>query len=274
MSLKLLLLIFIFLQSSVSGSELYVVGSTTAMPLAEECAKKFSEIRPNCSVNVCGGGSTIGLDGIVENGYDIAMSSRQITDEELLKYETVEKRFNEYLVGYDGICVVLSERVYDEGVTKLSIEQLRQIYSNEIRNWKDIDGPDHEIYFLSRKPGSGTRVIFDQFIMGLKNADYTDLGSEIGGNAEVVSLVADSNWAIGYVGYSYVEDNGMMFIPLDGVAPTLDNITCGSYPLARNLYFYTFGFPTPCADAFIKFVTGTEGQKIAEDIGIAPITPL
>ena len=40
-------------------------------------------------------------------------------------------------MGYDAICIVVSPEVHDEGVTSLSKEEVKQIYTGSITNWKD-----------------------------------------------------------------------------------------------------------------------------------------
>lgn len=52
--------------------------------------------------------------------------------------------------------------------------------------------------------------------------------------------------------------------------PSYENIKLDFYELKRNLYFYTFGDPTPGARAFIDFILGPKGQKIAAEEGFIP----
>jgi phosphate transport system substrate-binding protein len=72
------------------------------------------------------------------------------------------------------------------------------------------------------------------------------------------------------VGFSYVLHGDTKVVSLDGVMPTIDNIKNGTYPLARKLYFYTLGDPSPGASAFIKYILSPDGQKIALENGFIP----
>lgn len=82
-------------------------------------------------------------------------------------------------------------------------------------------------------------------------------------NEEMKRLITENKTAIGYLGFSYSEDGLMGVIALDGVKPTAETIKNGSYELFRDLYFYTYGDAKPGAKAFIDFMIGPEGRKIA-----------
>ncbi|HOO52667.1 MAG TPA: PstS family phosphate ABC transporter substrate-binding protein [Methanothrix sp.] len=249
-----------------------ISGSTTVYPLVEGCARSFSEANPECWISIEKSGSGAGIADLVEGRSDVAMSSREITPEERASYETSGKTFSEHLVGYDGVCIVVSDRVYRSGVRYLSRDQIRKIYTEKITNWKDVGGPDHDIYVLSRRPGSGTRDVFDQVILGENEVEIASIRSGLSGNMDIVNAVIDADWAIGYVGYSYVQEYDLNAVMLDGTAPTAENITNRSYPLARGLYLCTFADPIPRADEFIDFVRGPDGQKIGEGMGFIPLS--
>lgn len=272
----LILIYFPALSTSADGEgvdefvRLNISGSTTVMPLVEACARTFSEIHPECWISVEGSGSGVGIADLVEGRSDVAMSSRRITPDERASYETPGKTFCEQMVGYDGVCIVVSDRVYDSGVKNLSKDEVREIYTGKITNWRDVGGPDHDIYVLSRRPGSGTRDVFDQVILGENEVEIASIQSGLSGNMEIVNAVIDVDWAIGYVGYSYAQGYNLKAVMLDGIAPTAENITNGSYPLARCLYLCTFADTILLADEFIDFVKGPEGQKVAEGRGFIP----
>ena len=96
---------------------------------------------------------------------------------------------------------------------------------------------------------------------------------EIGSNVEVRTALTGSNKAIGYLGlsYTYIEDGAVGAITLDGVKPTAKTIKDGSYEISRKLYFYTFGDALPGAQAFIDFMVGPRGQRVAEEYGFIPL---
>jgi len=245
-----------------------VAGSTTVLPLAETCAEAFNDEQSEYRVSVTGGGSGVGIKNIAEGMSNIGMASREVTPDEISQFGD---KFQEFLVGYDGIVIAVSKQIYDAGVTELSKDQVKRIYNGEINNWEDLGGPDELILVIAREQGSGTRDTFNEDIMDDKKAETPGVNTVAGSNAEIKTAITNSDNAIGYLGFSYVQDNAAGVIALDGVLPTEETIKDGSYELNRKLYFYTFGEPDRGAQAFIDFVIGSQGQQIAEENGFVPI---
>jgi phosphate transport system substrate-binding protein len=241
-----------------------VSGSTTVLPLAEAGAEAFNAEQSDYEVLVSGGGTGVGINDVAAGNSQIGMASREVTKDEKSQFGD---KFEENMVGYDGIVIAVSKQIYDSGVTSLSKDQVMKVYSGEIKNWKDLGGPDEQILVVAREAGSGTRDTFNEDIMGSKAAETSGVNSVANSNAEVRTAITGSNKAIGYLGFSYAEDGTLGVITLDGVKPTKETIKEGSYELNRKLYFYTFAGAKPGAKAFIDFMIGSEGQKIAEENG-------
>ena len=256
--------------SEARESIVVVSGSSTVMPLAELAAEEYNIMQDDYTVNVKSGGSGVGIVDVAEGRSDIAMASREIKLEERQRYETPTLRFIEQTVGYDAICLVVSEDVYDSGITSLTTDEVRRIYSGDIANWKDLGGPDMEIFAIGRRPGSGTRDTFNEIIMGSREAETPGVSYDCGESSEVKFSTRKSDNAIGYMGYSFVMSGDTKVVSLDGISPTIENIKSGAYPLARKLYFVTLGEPTPGAKAFIDYILSPAGQKIAIENGFIP----
>ena len=243
-----------------------VMGSSTVMPLAEAAAEAFNLEQNDYLVSVNIGGTGAGILGIVERNYDIAMASRAVTEKEM---ERFGDNFQQFRVGMDGIGIAVSDEIYQEGVRNLNREQVKRIYSGEITNWKEVGGPDKDIYVVSREYGSGTRDDFNEAVMEDIGAETLGTDTVALSGAEVKTTISGSNRAIGYLGFNYL-GGGVQGIAFNGVVPSYENIKLGIYELKRNLYFYTFGDPKPGARAFIDFVLGSMGQKIAAEEGFIP----
>ena len=243
-----------------------VMGSSTVMPLAEASAEEFNVGQRDYLVSVTAGGTGAGILGIVERKYDIAMASRAITAEEKQRFGD---RFQEFKIGMDGISVAVSDEIHQDGVKDLNREQVKQIYTGEITNWKEVGGPDKDIYVISREYGSGTRDDFNEAVMKDIKAETPGVDTVAYSGAEVKTAISGSDRAIGYVGFNYL-GGGVQGIAFDGIVPSYENIKLDIYELKRDLYFYTFGDPSPGARAFIDFVMGPEGQRIAAEEGFIP----
>lgn len=252
----------------VAKEDVRIAGSTTVLPLAEGGAEAFNAEQSDYKVTVTGGGTGVGIKNIAEGNSEIAMASREVTDDEREKFGD---KFQENLIGYDGIVIAVSREIYDAGVTSLTREDVKGIYSGEISNWEKLGGPNEEILAIGREQGSGTRDTFNEEIMGDKSAETAGVSTVAGSNAEIKTGIIGSKQAIGYLGYSYVKDDSIGAIILDGVAPTEETIKDGSYELARKLYFYTYGDASAGSQAFIDFMLGSKGQEIATEYGFIPL---
>ena len=269
---KIIVILLIALQVfvipwSASARDVTVSGSSTVMPLAEVTAEQFNMLQKDYVVTVSAGGTGAGILGIAERKNDIAMASREVTEDERQRFGD---SFEEFLVGLDGISLAVSDKVYLAGVTGLSRQQVKDIYSGNITNWKELGGPDVEIYVISREVGSGTRDNFNEVVLGSRDAETPGVDTVAFGGAEVKTAISGSDKAIGYLGFNYL-GGGVAGIAFNGVAPSYDNIKLDLYELHRHLYFYTFGKPTNGAQAFIDFVQGSEGQKMASEEGFIPV---
>jgi phosphate transport system substrate-binding protein len=272
---RLLILLLVLLLAAACGqareSKVSISGSTNVMPLAELAAEEFNMLQDDYRVTVTSGGTGVGIVDAAEGRSDIAMASREIQLAERQRYETPTKRFKVIPVGFDAICLVVSPEVYDSGVTMLTRDEVKQIYAGDITNWDELGGPDMEIFVIGRKPGSGTRDTFLEAIFGSKESETPGVIIESADSSEVKTAIQGSDNAIGYMGYSYVMRGDTRVISLDGIAPTVENIKNGTYPIARKLYFVTLGEPTVGARAYIDYVLSQDGQQIAAENGFIPI---
>lgn len=251
--------------TSMAATEVVVSGSTTVGPLAIIAADEFNANQTDYHVSVAQTGTGAGITALAQGQADIAMASREVTADEKTKYGN---NFVENLIGYDGIAIIVSKPVYDAGVKALTKDQIKEIYSGNITNWKELGGPDAQIYAISREQGSGTLANFLTDIMGSDKAQTPGVKTFANGNSEVKTAVTGSDKAIGYVGYSYSQSGDLEVVTLNGVKLTPETVKDKTYPMARKLYLDTFGgLPTKGAKAFIDFVTGPSGQEEAKENG-------
>ncbi len=246
-----------------------ITGSTTVMPLVEICAEEFNMLQKNVMVTVSGvGGSGVGIKNVASGFCDIGMSSRQVRADEI---ELYGDNFSEYLIGYDAICIAVSKPLYDFGVTNLSREQLRAIYNGNVTNWRELGGPDREIYAVARMVGSGTGDLFNEMVMGDLKTETLGADTYTQNNAEMKTAITKSDKAIGYLGFNYVQDGNLSAVAYEGVVPTTESIKSETYPLSRPLYVMTWNEPEAGEQVFIDFLLSDEGQSIVEEIGFLPV---
>ncbi len=245
-----------------SSQTLTVAGSTTVLPIAEMAAEGFEE-QTGTNVLVSGLGSSAGIEAVTNGTADIATSSRQLTAEES-EHELVQT-----VIAHDGIAVIVSP---DNPVSGLTTEQLRDIYAGKITNWSEVGGADLAIQVVNRDEASGTREAFRSIVMG--NTEFDRSAAVLPGTGQVRDVVSRTPGAIGYISIGFVDSayasTSVRSLPIDGVEATEDNVENGSYPISRDLYFFTNGDPQGAAYDYISYVLSDEMDQTIRDAGYIP----
>ncbi|KJR96611.1 MAG: phosphate-binding protein [Peptococcaceae bacterium BRH_c4a] len=241
------------------------VGSTALQPLVEEASKQFMGKNPKLQINVQGGGSGTGLSQVASGAANIGNSD--IFAEE--KSGIDASKLVDTKVCVVGMTAVVNPKITVDNLTK---NQLIDIYTGKVTNWKEVGGPDQKIVVINRAKGSGTRATFKAF--ALDGKDETAGGMEIDSNGQVKKTVSDTPGAISYLALSYV-DNSVKAIKLNGVDPTAENITNGKYPVWAYEHMYTLGQPTGNAKAFLDYMLTDEVQNtLVPKLGYIPATKM
>lgn len=256
-----------------------VEGSDTMVNLAQAWAERYSQENPNVQVQVSGGGSGVGIASLINGVVDIANASRKMKDkEQTLMKDNTGKEPIEFVVGRDALAVYVHK---DNPIETISIPELAGIYADggEITTWdqigiKNVSCDSGEITRVSRQNNSGTYVYFREAVL---NKQDFKLGSiDQSGSKDVVALVSTTPCAIGYSGMGYATDDVRM-VPVSpakgepGVAPSVENASDGSYPIARPLHIYTAGEPTGAVKDYLDWIQSPEGQQIVLEMGYVPV---
>ena len=210
--------------------------------------------------------SGTGLEKLRDGQIDIGNSSAPVAAELSDASESVLDNFVNHVVGIDAQPIVVSQEVYDAGVTKLTAEQVRAIYTGEIENWSAIEsysGPDKEIQAIGRAVGSGTDTAFRANLLGDPNAEMSGVDVRKGQNQQVATLVDQSNNAIAYMALAFVTDaTPAVTLVVDGKAYEPGrNLGEKGYPLSRDLHMYTWEETSSMEAAFIRMILSDYGQQ-------------
>lgn len=224
-----------------------VSGSTTVLPLSQEAATEFMALNPRANVEVQGGGSSVGIAQLAQRVVDIGDSSRE------LKGDENNGTLVDFKIAFDIIVIVVNP---SNRIRTLSHEQVRDIFTGKVDNWKALGGPDKEIVCVVRDQASGTREVFDEKALGSTRdhpVQSTPSAIECSSNGVVREIVATTPNAIGYISFGYV-DRRIKAVRYGGVAPDVENARTGRYPMARYLHMFTLGQPEGAARGYIDFV--------------------
>lgn len=164
-------------------------------------------------------------------------------------------------------------------IEDLSIEQIQDIYSGKITNWKELGIKKlGEIKAFQRAEGSGSqtalqKLMAEKELMIPPQEDVIDL---MGG---IIDRTADYKNFKNAIGFSFrfystemVKNDQIKLLSLNGVAPTLKNIENGTYPIASEFYAVTRKDSTENTKKLIKWLTTKDAQRIIEQVGYTPIS--
>lgn len=243
---------------SLSG-QLQLAGSTTVQPLAEVLAEAFLADNPDVTIEVQGGGSSVGVTSAGENTVDIGMASRNVKDSEFETFADLQV----ITIAYDGIAIVTNP---DLELSSLSIDQVKAIFAGEITNYSEVGGPDAEIVVVSREEGSGTRAAFEELVMaaGESEAVITENAILQQSNGQIRTTVSTTPDTIAYLSFGFL-DESVNVVAIDGVDPTVANVKNSTYTIFRPLNMLTNGEPGELAQAFLDYILSAAGQEIVAE---------
>lgn len=240
------------LSETRASGPIKIVGSTTMHPLVVEWVELFKAEHPDAQLEVQGGGSALGVELVGQGTADVGMVSRDLTDTE--RRDFPEMRMTR--VGGDIIVIAVHPEI---GVTDLTREQVRLVFSGQITNWSSIGGPDDEITVFLPEPGSGTRSFFEEMAMG---TEPIAPGAElVPSQAAMADIISSTPGSVGILSLAFVDD-GVKALTVESGDPLRNTdlyvITTG---LSRRLYLLTKGEPTGTVAVFIEFTLSQPAQQ-------------
>jgi phosphate transport system substrate-binding protein len=254
------------------------VGSDTMVNLALAWAEAYHELHPEVSISVTGGGSGTGIAALINGSTHIANASREMMEEELSEARARGIEPIAHVVALDAIAVVVNPQNPVDGLT---IPQISDVYTGQIVSWQQLGGENRPIVLASRESNSGTYVYFLETVVRQGDPDSSALFSPdalLLPSSEIIGLeVATNPNAIGYDGLGYVTPEQKTLgvavnVASPFVAPTIETVRDGTYPIARPLYMYTAGEPTGAIKEYLDWIMSEDGQRIVAELGFVPLS--
>lgn len=213
-----------------SGNKQVTAGGSTALqPLVEHSSMDYMKKNSGDIVMVQGGGSGVGLAQVAAGSFQIGNSD--IFAEE--KSGIDASKIKDHKVAAIGFAPIVNGKL---NVSNLSHQQLIDIFTGKIKNWKEVGGPNEAVTVIGRTAGSGTRVNFDKY--GLNGATEIN-GPTQDASGSVVQLVGQTPGAISYVSFSYSTKPGVKAVSIDQVKPTDENVTTNKWKIWSYEHMYT-----------------------------------
>jgi len=260
-------------------NSIQIKGSDTMVNLGQAWAEAFMKENPAESIAVTGGGSGTGIAALIAGTCEIAELSRNLKEGEIAQARKNGIEPREITVALDGLAVVVHPQ---NPVSRLTMDQLAQIFTGTVTNWHDVGGPDLAIVLLSREVNSGTHLYFKEHVLrrgrAEGKAEFAASALMLPSSQAIADEVAQNPGAIGYYGMGYLSERQKAVAVAKNasapfVLPTIGTVIDGTYPISRPLLMVTKGQPAGLTQRFLDFVLSPAGQRIVTRIDFVPVKP-
>ncbi|GCE47898.1 phosphate ABC transporter substrate-binding protein (PhoT family) [Thermosporothrix hazakensis] len=241
-----------------------ISGSTALQPLVQEVAKKYQAKCSGSSITVNGGGSKTGLAQVTAGNVNIGNS-------DVFANEEQAKVLTDHQVAAVIFSIIVNPKV---NVKNLTTQQVKDIYTGKVTNWKEVGGADMKIVVVSRPASSGTRASFQQFVLGGPESVTGPQNLTTDSTGQVIQNVAQNEGAIGYASVGSIKDDKVVKVSLDGKEPTAENIKNNDYKFWNIEHMYTKGEPQGLAKSFLDYMVSDEAKEVATAKGFVQLKEL
>ena len=243
-----------------------LLGSDTLVPLTRLLAEEWMRLHPETTVSVNGGGSGRGIKAVQDGAAHVGLVSSPTEMIEAARRKGMPP-LTIHRIARDAVVPVthLSNPVRD-----LSLAQLRAVFSGDVRNWKDLGGPDAQIELFTHGGETGTFDAWKERVMGDKRVVLP--AARVMGTAPMLRAIAGNPNAIGYVAYAGLTGE-VLALSVGGVAPTEESIASEAFSIVRSLKFVTLPAIDENTRHFLEFcLDPRQGGRIQKELGMIPYT--
>ena len=256
-------------------------GSTATVPLGKAIASTFLNTTPEDVEDLCHfNRTTQSFRNLLAGDADILI----VGEPNAKVFSEMEEAGFKYRIenfATDALIFVVNE---DNPVDSLTTDQIRDIYSGKITNWKEVGGNDAEIVPFQRNEGAGSQALILKHVMKdtpMMEAPKGLVATEMGELMTAVKSYDNSANAIGYSVYYYANDmkmaNGLKIIAVDGVSPNPETIRNEEYP-HRNAYYSVIPEDADVTDERVKgarvlydWLVSEDGQRLVSSMGYVSV---
>jgi phosphate transport system substrate-binding protein len=240
--------------------------NTIGEELAPRLIAEYRKDHPGAEFATEFKGTSYGLGALFVGRCDIAAASRDATTNELALAQDNGVQLTDETIGTYCVAVVVNA---GSPVANLTPDQVRDLFTGTVQNWKEVGGPDAPVHLFIRHPVSGTYLGFRELAM--ENKPYALGAKTLTNYTDIVQAVAGDPTGIGYASFQLAAKPGVKAVTIGGIVPVTASVKQGKYPYSRTLRFYTSkATEAAAAREFAEFVQSSRGQQILDQMGFVP----
>ena len=241
---------------------LTIPGTGDSQDLLRILAKRFMRDNPDIRVEVPESvGTTGGIRSVVTGKAELARTARPLREDEVAAglTETV----------FAQVPVVFAVHPSVTGVAGLSAAQLVALFSGTATNWSEFGGPSLPIARVCRETPETARVLINAAIPGFDAPGCREQAIAYT-TPEAVALATGQPGAIGYFSLPAIAATDLIPLALDGIAPSLENLGRGAYPLTIPFALAYKPPLSPAAARFLKALASPDALSLMTRLGCLP----
>ncbi len=192
-------------------------------------------------------------------------------------YQGVSLQFDR--IGSDPFVFFVSK---DNPVESLTLQEIRDIYSGKITNWKEVGGKDAEILAFQQPTNSvsqnGMKMLVMQDETMMEPLTRNSLWRYVGDSylSDVIMRFDESENALGYAYQSYANalylNDNVKVLAVEGVLPEAEAVRSGDYPLIGGIYAITRkGDKSENTKKLLRGLLSPSGQNCVSEAGFVPV---
>ena len=249
-----------------TAERIIIDGSTGVTPLVAALAKAYREQNPAVTVEIGKGlGTKARIKALAEGGIDIAMASHGLVVDDLVRQGMAVQEIAKVAVVFGVNSAV--------PVTVLAENQICDIYSGRLANWKELGGPDLPVAPRTRPDTEGDAEVVRQRVGCLTQLQMPEAVQVMAKSGDMAKELARTAGAIGMTTTTVVEQSQARIKPLalNGIEPSMENVRSGAYRLTRDSFLVTKAASSPAVAKFLEFVRSSEGKRVISANGAVPL---
>jgi phosphate transport system substrate-binding protein len=250
------LCVLLFAAPSIAGltGRIVVAGYGPELPVMQDLWRAFEKAHPGTAIDFRWD-RTVKAVELVKNG-DAQVA---VTDQADPALKTVP-------IAWDGIAVIVN---FANPVGEVTLDQVKDLFTGKITRWSDLDGGDQVVEVLPRAPEDNVQAGLEASL-GIAG-QFQASGKPMRTDEKALRAVSGRDRAISYLSLAAAlkaQEDGIpiRILTVDKVEPGQPTVKSGAYKLRRPVLMLSVSQPDPLTDAFIKFATSPDGQKILQPV--------
>jgi len=262
-------------QASAKTKEVKWVGcGISKLGFMQDLATAY-EKKSGTKIVLEGGGATKGLRSVASGKSQLGGSCRLPlvikNSDDTFTIEHSEQQLTVIPVGWDSLVVITNKA--NKATTSISQQQLRDVLTGKITNWKALGGDDRPInLYVRRGRISGVGRTLRQQLFDDTKQEFRQDATQLASSGKIEKAVEKDPNALAVSGISSSRRRDVNMLKLDGIAPSLDTLEAGKYPLYRLLFLVAPHNLNehPELQNFVKYAASPQGQAVIKKAGTLP----